>query len=119
MTGIPGRYGSVEHALDSREPPRIIRRSTTEHHTPRWRNWQTHYFEVVAGNTVQVQILSWASMRGDPNAGRLLLFPPGGRAGILPHRDLPLKRESNWPVHSDVGTDASNSSPMPKEYEHE
>jgi hypothetical protein len=28
--------------------------------TPRWRNWQTHYFEVVAGQPVQVQILSWA-----------------------------------------------------------
>src|SRR5688500_6764005 len=28
--------------------------------TPRWRNWQTHYFEVVARQLVQVQILSWA-----------------------------------------------------------
>src|SRR5271155_5122767 len=28
--------------------------------TPRWRNWQTHYFEVVAPQGVQVQILSWA-----------------------------------------------------------
>src|SRR2546425_3827745 len=30
--------------------------------TPRWRNWQTHYFEVVAPQGVQVQILSWASI---------------------------------------------------------
>ena len=28
--------------------------------SPRWRNWQTHYFEVVAPQGVQVQILSWA-----------------------------------------------------------
>ncbi len=34
--------------------------------TPRWRNWQTHYFEVVAPQGVQVQILSWAFVTGDP-----------------------------------------------------
>src|SRR5438270_5572116 len=28
--------------------------------SPRWRNWQTHCFEVAASNIVQVQILSWA-----------------------------------------------------------
>ncbi len=32
--------------------------------SPRWRNWQTHYFEVVAGQPVQVQVLSWASSYG-------------------------------------------------------
>lgn len=39
---------------------------------PRWRNWQTHCFEVAASNIVQVQILSWAS---EPVARRVLLFP--------------------------------------------
>src|SRR6185437_11600599 len=34
-------------------PPRQVDKA-------RWRNWQTHYFEVVAPRGVQVQILSWA-----------------------------------------------------------
>lgn len=35
---------------------------------PRWRNWQTHRFEVAASNIVQVQILSWA-LKDHPAAG--------------------------------------------------
>ena len=27
---------------------------------PRWRNWYTHYLEVVAPKGLQVQLLSWA-----------------------------------------------------------
>src|SRR5690348_8386098 len=45
----------VLRGLDNPPSPDIIRRTT-----PRWRNWQTHYFEVVARQLVQVQILSWA-----------------------------------------------------------
>ena len=42
-------------------------------HTPRWRNWQTHYFEVVAPQGVQVQILSWAlQSRGMTSRGLCL-----------------------------------------------
>src|SRR5439155_23668805 len=37
--------------------------------TPRWRNWQTHYFEVVAPQGVQLQILSWASKKCRSRAG--------------------------------------------------
>ena len=50
---IRGRLTTVP--LDSWRSGRIL--SVT---TPRWRNWQTHYFEVVAPQGVQVQILSWA-----------------------------------------------------------
>src|SRR5688500_7451729 len=41
--------------------------------TPRWRNWQTHYFEVVAPQGVQVQVLSWASLKAI-RKDRLLRF---------------------------------------------
>lgn len=27
---------------------------------PRWRNWQTHYLEVVAPRGMEVRVLSWA-----------------------------------------------------------
>jgi hypothetical protein len=49
---------------------RVVRDTRT---TPRWRNWQTHYFEVVAPQGVQVQILSWAFEEGDPD-GVAFLF---------------------------------------------
>src|SRR5688572_6740848 len=39
------------------------------HHQPRWRNWQTHYLEVVAPQGMEVRILSWA-------------LPPGKRRGF-------------------------------------
>ena len=49
--------------------------------TPRWRNWQTHCFEVAASNIVQVQILSWASPRPpfgntNPRAGGHFISDP-------------------------------------------
>jgi hypothetical protein len=64
--------------LDTREAAHILIQTT-----PRWRNWQTHYFEVVAGQPVQVQILSWAYEKaiqfGSPSSFHLLVtavFPP-------------------------------------------
>src|SRR3982750_3094831 len=56
----PGPITGPPATLDLRRPPDIITPAT-----PRWRNWQTHYFEVVAPRGVQVQILSWALARGD------------------------------------------------------
>src|SRR5690606_10640025 len=29
-------------------------------HLPRWRNWSTHWVQVLAGKTVEVRVLSWA-----------------------------------------------------------
>ena len=52
--------------------------------TPRWRNWQTHYFEVVAPKGVQVQILSWAlfeqrAPQPDGRGARSFLVGAGNR----------------------------------------
>ena len=49
------RQGLITPILDRIAAERIISAQA-----PRWRNWQTHYFEVVAPQGVQVQILSWA-----------------------------------------------------------
>src|SRR5436309_96140 len=63
--------------------------------TPRWRNWQTHYFEVVAPQGVQVQILSWA-LESRPATGRLLCSNISR---------LDSSRVTYW-LHSQIGTAA-------------
>src|SRR5438270_3044684 len=49
--------------------------------SPRWRNWQTHCFEVAASNIVQVQILSWALE--DPTRPALSAFCAGKRGSYI------------------------------------
>jgi hypothetical protein len=72
---------------------------------PRWRNWQTHYFEVVAPQGVQVQILSWAFREGDPKWVAFFIFesPQAGDV-LIPFammRQFPGASgffNSHWPI---------------------
>src|SRR5439155_15926437 len=58
----------VRGALDRARSAHIMPRESPQ--TPRWRNWQTHYFEVVAGQPVEVRVLSWALKMPPSFAGR-------------------------------------------------
>ncbi len=67
----PINRGSTPHIswpLDTTGSARIIPAALK----PRWRNWQTRYFEVVVPQGVQVRVLSWAIKR--LLAGFLLTF---------------------------------------------
>jgi hypothetical protein len=80
--------------LDTTKAPHIL-----FHLEPRWRNWQTHYFEVVAGQPVQVQILSWAYGRLFIGVG-LFVFREDTKA--LRHRGLRPSLSPQFKLPSDA-----------------
>src|SRR5262245_52587674 len=62
-TGYDGSSPNEGFFAKTRQPA-VQPYNSDVRNAPRSRNWQTHYFEVVAPQGVEVRVLSWALRRG-------------------------------------------------------